>query len=194
MLCCSNLPFHCSHSTQANDNYKCVFYMDASYKSSEIAVSYNLKTCVPSLPVCFEFSLVMHPSKIHFIETLHPGLLVRGWNLLKFFLSPSFCKLPTGVYFIPCCYLVTFWMVEKHLAQNDLVYSRFKTNPQCLFQSKLICGCVIQHKKAVAQLQSEWILYRFLSLSNYFLHLISCWLALFSLSSSALPSIFLLLP
>lgn len=105
---------------------------------------YNLKTWVPSLPACFEFSLVMYPSWVHFIETLHPALLVRGGNLLKFFLSPSFCKLPTGVYFVPCCYLVTFWMAEKHLAQNGLVYSHFKTNPS---QNQSCSFYVIQHKK-----------------------------------------------
>lgn len=96
--------FHCSHSTQANSNYKCVYYMDASYKSSEIAVSYNLKTWVPSLPACFEFSLVMHPSKIHFLNLY----TLQRRKPLKFFLSPSFCKLFTGVYFVPCCYLVIF--------------------------------------------------------------------------------------
>lgn len=152
---------------------------------------YNLKTWVPSLPACFEFSLVMYPSWVHFIETLHPALLVRGGNLFKFFLSPSFCKLPTGVYFVPCCYLVTFWMAEKHLSQNGLVYSHFKTNPS---QNQSCWFYVIQHKKTVSQLQLEWILYRLLSLSNYFLHLIFCWLALSCLSSSALPSIVLLLP
>lgn len=56
--------------------------MDASYKSSEITVSYNFKTCVPSLPVCFEFSLVMHPSKIHFIETA-PWFAGKGMKPFK---------------------------------------------------------------------------------------------------------------
>lgn len=127
----------------------CVFFMGASYKSSEITVLYNLKTWVPSLPACFEFSLVMRPSKIHLIETLHSALLVRGGNLLKFFLSPSFCKLPTGVYFVPCCYLVTFWMVVKHLDQNGLVYSHFKTNSSQK-QSVFVCHSTEENSVPVA--------------------------------------------
>lgn len=141
-----NMPFHCSHSTQANGNCRCVFYVDASYKSSEIAVSDNLKTCVPSLPACFEFSLVMRPSKIRFIETLHPSLLVRGGNL-KFFISPSFCKLPAGVYFVPCCCLVTFWMAGKQL--NGLIYSHFKTNLS-QNQSVFICHSTEENCVSVA--------------------------------------------
>lgn len=192
VLCCSNLSFHCSHSTQANVN--CVFFTWMLLTNHlKLPYSYNFKTWVPSLPACFEFTLVMHPSKFHFTETLHPGLLVRGWNLLKFLLSPSFCRLLTGVYFVPCCYLLAFWMVEKSLDQNGLVCSDFKTNSKCMFHSKPICGCMSLSVRKLFQLQSEWILNRFLSLSNYFLHLISCWLALSSLSSSALPSVFLLL-
>lgn len=126
MLCCSNLPFHCSHSTQATTSYKCVYYTGVSYKSSEIAVSFNLKTWVPSLPACFWIQPVNASIQDSFHWNVAP---CKGGNLLKFFLSPSFCKLSTGVYFARCCYLVTFWMVEKHLDQNGLVYSHFKTNP-----------------------------------------------------------------
>lgn len=188
MLCCSNLSFHCSHLTQANGNYRCVFYMDPSLKSSEIAVSYNLKTWVPSLPACFEFSLVMHPSKIHFIETLHLALLVRGENLLKFFLSLS-ANCRWCVFLFPA---VTLWHSEW--LENTWIRMAWFILTLNQPQSKPICVYVSFNRRKLSQLQSEWILYRFLSLSNYFLHLISCWLALSSLSSSALPSIILLLP
>lgn len=133
---------------------------------------------------------------------LHPGLPVREWNLLKFFLSPSSPKLPstkvvggilTGVYFVPCCYLVTPWKIETHLDWNGLVYFHFKKQTRMFVSVETnLWLCAILCKGTVSQLQSKWILYVFLSLWNYFLDLISSWLtlSLYSLSSSALPSLY----
>lgn len=86
----------------------------------------------------------MHDS---FLNTcLHPGLPVRGWNLLNFFLPPSSCQLPsmkgvgvgggilTGMCFVPCCYILNSgW---KPPGSEWLGFSRFKKQTQMLVSVK----------------------------------------------------------
>lgn len=96
----------------------------------------------------------MHDSYLN--TCLHPGLPVRGWNLLNFFLPPSSCKLPSmkGVggnsywhVFCPLLLHSELWMVENHLDQNGLICSLFKKQTQMFVSVKTnLWLYAIQHK------------------------------------------------
>lgn len=130
---------------------------------------------------------------------LQPGLPVRG----KKSSAPSVHKLHQRKmsgkvllsYFIPCCYLTSFWMTENHLDQISLVYCHFKNEPICLFQLKLIWLDAIQHKVMVSWLQYKLMFYVFLTLQFpwFFFFLIIFGLLCPCIPSLALLSIFLLL-